>query len=173
METTSKSEGGHLVHEAANEFRKLLKEEGDKKAPAAHPKQLREPIGPTPCYLEPEKRPIEGDIPAALLEEFDKIVVKAYPGGRSEAIRDLILQEIQKRKGPDKFYDGVKWNIPRSCFILFALPQTECRKLATWQENKDQIITHIGPNGEILLLNNWKLAEFTRRKTPKTERRNT
>lgn len=39
------------------------------------------------------------NIPNGLLEEFDREVVdKLYPGGRSEAIRDLMRKAIQENK---------------------------------------------------------------------------
>jgi metal-responsive CopG/Arc/MetJ family transcriptional regulator len=42
------------------------------------------------------------NIPNKLIEEFDREVVdKLYPGGRSEAIRDLMRKAINKAKKVD------------------------------------------------------------------------
>jgi len=39
------------------------------------------------------------NIPKKLLEEFDETVVKTlFPGGRAEAIRDLMRRAIQEQK---------------------------------------------------------------------------
>jgi metal-responsive CopG/Arc/MetJ family transcriptional regulator len=44
------------------------------------------------------------NIPEDLMAKFDIYVVKpSYPGGRSEAIRNLIHAEVLKRQGKDKF----------------------------------------------------------------------
>lgn len=99
-----------------------------------------------------------------LLEEFKKIVVKPYYAGDvDKAICDLLLQEIHERKGTTKFHDGVKWNIPKDTFILFALPRTEWRKLEKWQKRKHGIIIHLGAHGEVLLLNEEKLVKLVAR----------
>jgi metal-responsive CopG/Arc/MetJ family transcriptional regulator len=40
------------------------------------------------------------NVPEKLLREFDEKIVKPnYPGGRSEAIRDLMRKRILERKG--------------------------------------------------------------------------
>jgi len=40
------------------------------------------------------------NVPVQLLEEFDKVVVKRfYPGGRSEAVRDLMRKFIREHQG--------------------------------------------------------------------------
>jgi metal-responsive CopG/Arc/MetJ family transcriptional regulator len=39
------------------------------------------------------------NIPKKLLEEFDETVVKAlFPGGRAEAIRDLMRRAVQEQR---------------------------------------------------------------------------
>ena len=38
------------------------------------------------------------NVPAKLLEEFDEIIKPDYPGGRSEAIRDLMRQYVRRKK---------------------------------------------------------------------------
>ena len=39
------------------------------------------------------------NIPIKLLEEFDEVVVKPlFPGGRAEAIRDLMRRAIQEQR---------------------------------------------------------------------------
>jgi len=38
------------------------------------------------------------NIPEKLLKEFDEIVKGLYPGGRSEAIRDLMRKLIREQK---------------------------------------------------------------------------
>ncbi len=37
------------------------------------------------------------NVPAELLEEFDQAIASIYPGGRSEAIRDLIRKFVKDR----------------------------------------------------------------------------
>lgn len=39
------------------------------------------------------------NIPEKLLKEFDEVVKEQYPGGRSEAIRDLIRKFLRENKG--------------------------------------------------------------------------
>jgi metal-responsive CopG/Arc/MetJ family transcriptional regulator len=42
------------------------------------------------------------NIPRKLLEEFDQIVVKPlFPGGRSEAFRDLMRRAIQEQRAKE------------------------------------------------------------------------
>jgi metal-responsive CopG/Arc/MetJ family transcriptional regulator len=46
------------------------------------------------CVVVPLK-----NVPRSLLTEFDELVVKRdYPGGRSEAIRDLMRRAIREKK---------------------------------------------------------------------------
>lgn len=39
------------------------------------------------------------NIPEKLLKEFDEVVKAQYPGGRSEAIRDLMRRFVRENKG--------------------------------------------------------------------------
>jgi metal-responsive CopG/Arc/MetJ family transcriptional regulator len=46
-------------------------------------------------YVDIEVR----DVPVKLLQEFDELVVKQlFPGGRSEAIRDLMRPAVREQK---------------------------------------------------------------------------
>lgn len=38
------------------------------------------------------------NIPEKLLKEFDEVVKEQYPGGRSEAIRDLMRRFVRENK---------------------------------------------------------------------------
>lgn len=48
------------------------------------------------------------NIPDRLLREFDEATKKDYPGGRSEAIRDLMRRFIRENKGPNEHADVPK-----------------------------------------------------------------
>lgn len=77
------------------------------------------------------------NVPEKMLEDFDKYVVEPfYPGGRSEAMRALIEEELKKRTRRYRFFNGRQFSIPRNCFILFALPRHEYQKLEKWVEKK-------------------------------------
>ena len=42
------------------------------------------------------------NVPKKLLEEFDKVVVQPlFPGGRAEAIRDLMRRAIQEQRAKE------------------------------------------------------------------------
>jgi len=84
-------------------------------------------------------------------------------------------QTEQKQEAPfqllnHKFAGRRKWHIPRSCFILFALPQEEHAKLKAWRQKNDSLIIDAKHDGEVLILNEKKLNERARRqlknKTP-------
>jgi hypothetical protein len=110
------------------------------------------------------------NIPEDLMEKFDIYVVKpSYPGGRSEAIRNLIHTEVLKRQGKDKFVKKRHFTIPKSSFILFALPKHEWEKLAEWNRKKQPIEIAPAPDGEVFLLNNTLLAKATAKKAQKIE----
>jgi hypothetical protein len=67
---------------------------------------------------------------------------------------------VQKK---DVFYPGRKFAIPRSCFVLFALPKHEWKKLDEWNRKKDKIAIAPAPEGEIFLLNEKKLEKWRNR----------
>ena len=82
------------------------------------------------------------------------------------------------RHAVDRFYGGEpfdkevfgktrKWFVPRSCFIVFALPYEEHKKLRTWIRKKHRI--HILPtaNREVIILNETKLNKWEERKYSK------
>jgi hypothetical protein len=110
------------------------------------------------------------NIPEDLMEKFDIYVVKpSYPGGRSEAIRNLINAEVLKRQGKDKFVKKRHFTIPKSSFILFALPKHEWEKLSEWNRKKQPIEIAPAPGGEVFLLNNAELAKYATKKAQKIE----
>lgn len=73
-----------------------------------------------------------------------------------------------KRK--DTFYNGRKFCIPKSCFILFALPTHEWKKLDDWVRNGQRPQIALASNGEVFLINDQKLAKYTTKKVQKIER---
>jgi hypothetical protein len=108
---------------------------------------------------------IDVNIPEDLLKKFDIYVVKpSYPGDRSEAIRNLILAEVLKRQGKDKFFKKRHFNIPKNCFILFALPSHEWQKLEEWNKRKETPQIALAPNGEVFLINEAGLAKWNAKK---------
>lgn len=105
-----------------------------------------------------------------LLEAFDRYVVKPfYPGGRSEALRTLMDQELTKRTRKYRFFNGRKFSIPKSCFILFALPRHEWQKLEQWIDRKQVPNILIAANGEVFLMNDAVLQKRVKRKAQKIE----
>jgi len=70
----------------------------------------------------------------------------------------------------ERFYNGRHFAMPRSCFILFALPKHEWQKLREWIDQKQGPDVIIGSNGEVVLINETKLAKYTSRKAAKIER---
>jgi hypothetical protein len=105
---------------------------------------------------------IDVNIPEDLLKKFDILVVKS--GDRSEAIRNLILAEVLKRRGKDKFVNKRHFSIPKSSFILFALPSHEWDKLVEWKKKGQPIEISPAPNGEVFLLNEAGLAKWSAKK---------
>lgn len=105
------------------------------------------------------------NIPEGLMEKFDIYVVKpSYPGGRSEAISNLIHAEVLKRQGKDKFVKKRHFSIPKSSFILFALPKHEWERLSEWIKKGQPIEIAPAPDGEVFLLNNTELAKAAAKK---------
>jgi hypothetical protein len=52
---------------------------------------------------------------------------------------------------------GRKWHIPRSTFILFALPMEEWQKLKKWRADNDSYFVDTLSNGEVIILNETKM----------------
>ena len=82
---------------------------------------------------------------------------------------ELIRHAVDRFYGGEPFNKEVfgksrKWAIPRSCFIVFALPFEEHKKLSKWVKRKDKI--HILPtaNNEVIILNETKLTKWEERK---------
>ena len=65
------------------------------------------------------------------------------------------------------FFKGRKWFIPRSCFIVFALPYEEHNKLSKWVKRKDKIHILATANNEVIILNETKLNKWEARKHSK------
>jgi len=70
----------------------------------------------------------------------------------------------------ERFYNGRHFAMPRSCFILFALPIHEWQKLREWIDQKQRPDIIIGSNGEVVLINETKLAKHITGKAAKIER---
>jgi len=62
---------------------------------------------------------------------------------------------------------GRKFFIPRNCFIIFALPQEEHRKLANWLRKGDKINIGTAPNNEVIIMNETKLRKWRAKKESK------
>ena len=63
-------------------------------------------------------------------------------------------------KKKDVFYPGRKFAIPRSCFVLFALPNHEWKKLEDWNKKKNNVQIATAPDGEVFLMNETKLVKW-------------
>ena len=61
------------------------------------------------------------------------------------------------------FYRGRHFCIPKSCFILFALPSHEWKKLDRWIKKKQRPEIAIAPNGEVFLINAENLEQHRKR----------
>jgi len=57
------------------------------------------------------------------------------------------------------FFKGRKWMIPKSCFIVFALPYEEHRKLSEWVRREDRIQIHATANNEVIIVNETELSK--------------
>ena len=66
----------------------------------------------------------------------------------------------------EKFFKGKgrKYFIPRSCFIIFALPYEEHRKLAKWLMKGDKIDIATAPDNEVIIMNQTKLSKWKAKK---------
>jgi len=62
------------------------------------------------------------------------------------------------------FKHGRHFHIPKSCFVLFALPKHEWKKLDEWFKRGHHVETSLGSDGEVLLLNETKLEKWRQRK---------
>ncbi|MEM1590135.1 MAG: hypothetical protein QW175_06945 [Candidatus Bathyarchaeia archaeon] len=63
----------------------------------------------------------------------------------------------------DAFCKGRKFAIPKSCFILFALPKHEHEKLKRWIDMGQQPKIAIASEGEVFLINMEKLRRYEAR----------
>jgi hypothetical protein len=64
----------------------------------------------------------------------------------------------------ERFVSKRHFSIPRSTFVLFALPSHEWEKLEGWVSNEDKITIAPSSNGEVFLLNETKLHKRNERK---------
>lgn len=75
--------------------------------------------------------------------------------------KDLIHELIE--------HNGTKGLIPKSTFILFALPQTEWKKLEKWIAKSQRPNIFLGKNGQVVLLNDDRLRKYVTKKAQKLE----
>lgn len=135
-----------LLHELAAGTRKLIEEEG--------------------------KNSLKGEVvvccsvPKELLQDFnDRVVYAYYPGGVSQAVTDLMRAAVQKTgpKAKHPFVEHRHFSIPRSVFILFALPPGEWDKLKEWRDKDEQVYAStsgLRAGGEVILMNQTRLNRF-------------
>lgn len=86
-------------------------------------------------------------------------------------------QTEQKQEAPapyqlvkHQFNGRRKWDIPRSCFILLALPREEHAKLKAWRQKNDSLIIDACHDGEVLILNTTKLDKVSARRQLKNKK---
>jgi hypothetical protein len=88
---------------------------------------------------------------------------KKHGAGVDDYANRLLKGEIIKGS-ESVFFDvgpsGRKWKIPKSVFILFALPREEWRKLKNWRVDNDSYCVDVLSDGEVIILNETKMAKW-------------
>lgn len=89
------------------------------------------------------------------------------------------LEETLKRFGIDKasvelipIFSEKKWHVPESTFINLSATKDTCTRLRQWRRDKDELIIDAS-NGELLILNETKLAKWRLRKEKQTKKTET
>lgn len=73
----------------------------------------------------------------------------------SKLANQLLESEINRKF--NKFFDGRKWAIPKTVFIVTALPREGWNKLRKWLDKGDRVSVNTMSKGEILILNETRL----------------
>lgn len=115
--------------------------------------------------MEPqvENLKIEVEVPKELSQKLQKICI-----ARGEQPSALMIEALARYFGKslpkeERFFtgrSGRKWAIPRSTFIVFALPQEEWCKLRKWRRNNgDRLFFDTMTDNEVLIINETKLEK--------------
>lgn len=100
----------------------------------------------------------EKQVPISI-ELYEKLSdVAAKRNVTPSQLANKLLEEEMNRKYY-KFFNGRKWTIPRSTFIVFALPHEEWQKLKEWKNKGHHITVDCMRDNEVLILNQTKLDE--------------
>jgi hypothetical protein len=92
---------------------------------------------------------------------------------RGTAPEELAVQILDQHYGKElpkkeRFLEGKRhFSIPKSSFILFAIPRHEWQMLRKWQDHKDEVIIAPAGDSEVFLLNKQQLARHEARKQKK------
>ena len=73
---------------------------------------------------------------------------KITPG---KLANQLLESEINRKF--NKFFNGRKWAIPKTVFIVTALPREEWNKLRKWLDKGDRVSVNTMSKGEVFILN--------------------
>ncbi|HUJ84765.1 MAG TPA: hypothetical protein VLV84_04080 [Candidatus Acidoferrales bacterium] len=92
-------------------------------------------------------------IPEKQLQEIESWA-KRHGETVPEMIHHLVEAQLEKIRGREVFYPGLKWAMPEETFIEAAMQQQDFKRLHDWLCNRDtiEIITN-DKNGTIHLIN--------------------